>query len=505
MKYKDFIKKTLNLLERLSSPPKVGGLQISNSAIRFVLINKGKSQATALRLTPGTIKEGRVQDRNAFITALNNLHQIIIPDQLEKEIRVIVTLPAELVYTKSFSVPNIDKKILKESAQLNLKMISPIPVNNAYTSWQIISETNNSYELLGAFAEKAIVNEFLDILEEAKFFPMAFEFPALALTRVVNKTITLKSKPVLVFHLSSDGLNLSILKNGALYFDYFRSWQSIQGDQRQITKSAFEEVLINEVQKVINFNLSRFKENLGQVILSAPGFENEVKTLLENQFQLEIMPLQVRSFASLDPQMLVALGSALRGLVERSKDILISLSPISSVEEFYREQTISFIRLWRNVFASVFLLFLIIFSSFSLFLVNFSNKLQAQLDAFKSQAGVEEFIVLQEQAQEFNRLVGLISEARGANLLWPDFFNRIQTLADKYDIILGRLSIVSAQAPINLVGQAPSNTAVIKFKNTLADESLFVDVNLPLSSITTLEDNSVSFSLSFSLNFEQNE
>ena len=336
MKYKDFIKKTLNLLERLSSPPKVGGLQISNSAIRFVLINKGKSQATALRLTPGTIKEGRVQDRNAFITALNNLHQIIIPDQLEKEIRVIVTLPAELVYTKSFSVPNIDKKILKESAQLNLKMISPIPVNNAYTSWQIISETNNSYELLGAFAEKAIVNEFLDILEEAKFFPMAFEFPALALTRVVNKTITLKSKPVLVFHLSSDGLNLSILKNGALYFDYFRSWQSIQGDQRQITKSAFEEVLINEVQKVINFNLSRFKENLGQVILSAPGFENEVKTLLENQFQLEIMPLQVRSFASLDPQMLVALGSALRGLVERSKDILISLSPISSVEEFYR-------------------------------------------------------------------------------------------------------------------------------------------------------------------------
>ena len=137
--------------------------------------------------------------------------------------------------------------------------------------------------------------------------------------------------------------------------------------------------------------------------------------------------------------------------------------------------------------------------------MNFSNKLQAQLDAFKSQAGAEEFIVLQEQAQEFNRLVGLISEARGANLLWPDFFNRIQTLADKYDIILGRLSIISAQAPINLVGQAPSNTAVIKFKNTLADESLFVDVNLPLSSITTLEDNSVSFSLSFSLNFEQNE
>lgn len=496
---KNFFKKIYFFFEKLSFRPKIGGLQISDSGIQFVLIEDDRPLTAAFRLPPGVIKNGVIQDKSVLTDLLRQLHKVIKPEKDSEQIRVIVSLPAELVYSQSFTVPNIDSSLINESAKLNLQMVSPLPPEKIYLSWQLINETPERYEFLGAVAERKVIDDFALVLKEANFLATAFEFPALSLARLVNQAVASSAKAILIIDISSDGLDLSLIRNGRLYFDHFRSWLSIQGESRQITKAAFEATVLEETGRVINFTFNRFKEQPEQVILIAPGFEKEIQDLLQSQFNLKVLPLTLRNFPSLGASWFTALGSALRGLVERSRDEEISLSPLSSVEEYYREQMLRFTILWRNIIIGVSLIFLFIFIGINIFLVNLYNQLQHQLESFKTQPVIQELDQLHQQARQFNQLVSAIEEVKTKEFHWSQFLRKLQTIANNYKISFNQLQINSPTQPIQLAARAPNSTLAIEFKNALARESNFMNVDLPLTSVTTLEDNSVSFSLTFLL------
>jgi hypothetical protein len=491
--------KILYWLDKLSSRPKIGGLQISDSALQFVLIEKDQPRTAALRLPPGIIKVGRIQNRAALAELLRQLHQIIEPDKDSKKIRAIVSLSSELVYSQSFNVPNVDPSLINESARLNLQIVSPLSPERVYASWQIVDENPDRYEFLGALAERSVVDEFIAVLSEANFTPITFEFPALALTRLVSHAVAPAPQAVLTLNISSDGLDLFILKNGKLYFDHFRSWLSIQGESRQITKRAFESAVIEEVQQVINFTINRFKERLRQAIIIAPGFESEIGGLLGERFGLAVAPLAVRDFVSLGPSWFIALGSALRGLADRSRDQDISLSPFSSIESYYQEQTFHFAVLWRNIIIEVAVVFLIVFIGVNVFLVDVFNQNQTQLESFKTRPVIQELTVLQEKVQEFNRLVVMAEQAKTAAPSWLPFLEQLQTLADRHRVHYDRIIMSSIREPIHINARAPSSAVAVAFKNTFTQQPNFKNVDLPLVSATVLDDGSVGFALSFSL------
>jgi hypothetical protein len=496
---KDFLLKVKHFLEKLSSRPKIGGLQISDSVIQYVLIDN-QPRIFSLRLPPGIIKEGRVQNSEQLLVFMKQLRSMVETGKPDLRVPVVVTLPSALVYSQSFNIPNVGQEKIDEAVELNLQMISPIPREQAYMSWQRLSETSENYELLGAFADKANIDKFREALELANFSPIAFEFPSLALARLIDQVMSATSYPVLVFQISSDGLNLFVLRNGSVYFDYFRSWRSIQGDNREISKAVFNEVVTQEVQKVINFAQNKYRENLEQVFLVAPGFELEMQAFLEKHFSLRVMPLRLRSW-SLTPSWYVALGSALRGMIDRSQDRSITLTPINSVEMFYQEQTFDFIRLWRNFTIGVLIIFLIAFSGSAYFLVSQSKSLKRQINIFNDQTKVKELADLRAKVTEFNGLVKAVEVARGATNSWYSFLEKLNKLASDNKISLSSIIITGPTAPINLIGRSPDYDTIVRFKNTLSAQPNFSGVDLIVSKITTLEDNTVLFQLVFLYQF----
>jgi len=237
-----FLEKIFYFLEKLSEKVSVAGLQISDSFLQLFLLQKEESKVFILKIPPGIIVAGRIVQKEELLKLLKQLHNFIYPQRPDRLVSAVVSLPAELIYTQSFKVPYLDEERLEESALLNLKMTSPLPAEKAYFSWQVIEQSEENYEFLGAVVEKEIVDDFKNLLAEAKFLVVVFEFPALALSRAISREFS-SAEPVLFIHLSSDGLNFFILKNSFLTFDYFRSWRSIQGEERQITKTAFEAVI----------------------------------------------------------------------------------------------------------------------------------------------------------------------------------------------------------------------------------------------------------------------
>jgi Tfp pilus assembly PilM family ATPase len=210
------------LFDRLSSKPRVGGLFITNGGVEYVLSGK-EPKAFAIKFPEGIVRDGRVQKIPEFTTAVKKLFELADTEHKKRPLQVVVSLPAADVYTQAFSVPNIDREKLEESAGLNLQMLSPVSKNDAYMSAEVIGETPDKYDLLGAFIEKKIVDNFRTGLLGAGFYPIAFEFPALSLTRLMKQSIMTDEHPSLVMHVSGDGVDFFIVKNGTLHFDYFRS------------------------------------------------------------------------------------------------------------------------------------------------------------------------------------------------------------------------------------------------------------------------------------------
>jgi hypothetical protein len=491
-----------HILEKLSSRPPVGGIYVSGLGIQYISFEKEKAQTYFFRFPPGVMKGGRIQNKEEFINVLKQVRETTNVRKKSQILQVIVTLPAEVVFTQSFEVPNVGEEKLEEAANLNLQMISPISQDLAYMSWQLVKERDDHFELFGAFAEKNIIEEFRNVFEDGLFHPIAFEFPALSLSRVIEKSLNLKDKPVLILYVSGDGINLSILRYHTLQFDYFRSWQSIQGDGKQISREMFERVIIDEVQKVINFTLSRFKEMLDQVIVVAPGFEEDIQRILKGRFgNLGIIPFVFQS-QDVTPSWYVAYGSALRGEGDFSRDQHINLNYGMSADLFFEQYTLSFSKLWRNILVIVFFFFFILFFVSATFLNGQLKNINSEMDISKLQVDDKEFTAIRARALEFNTLVDAIRREPREGVFFSNFIDYFIKLSSENNISVDRIELSSPPSPIRVAARAPDTGSVVTFKNILLKNERFKDVDLPLFGIRELSDNTASFSLTFSVNSE---
>ncbi len=489
----------IRLLEKLSSKPRVDGLEVTDAALTYVYLDNDVPKTAAVRLAPGILRSGKLEDKAAFIEALKTLHNAVLPDAAEKPLKIDCVLPSSAVYTQSFEVPNVGEDKLAETVGLNLQMISPIAVVEANMSAQVIGETPDRYELLGAFADQGIVASFKEAFAAAHFTPVAFEFPSLALARLIARSVKVEARPTLVLHLKSDGLDLAIIRDGNLHFAYFRSWQSIQGDARTIPRELFDAVLVEEVRKVINFSVSRWGEGPAGALLIAPNFEKEVAELLAANFDLKSAPFSLPEIG-LSPNFYVALGAAVRSLTVR-----VAAEPFRSINVggeglarmMSEDQVLDFIGLWRNILAGVLAVVLLAFILSASFLVQQASSLTGQVNAFRPTVDQKTLADLVAKANDFNLLVRGVSAAKSGAIPWYAILNHLISIADQDRVVLSDVSIESFTAPVQVAASAPDYATVLQFKNALVADPAFGNVDLPLTQVTTLGNNTVSFNVSF--------
>ncbi|HMB17417.1 MAG TPA: hypothetical protein VKO61_00695 [Candidatus Paceibacterota bacterium] len=494
----NFLKRTFKIFEKLSSKPKLGGLQITDSSLRYLILEgNNKADTFSVKLPPGVVLGGKVQDEEKFVYYLNQLHGLISPNNPNERLKTIVCLPSAITYTQNYNIPNVGDQRMKEAAELNLEMISPIPTENAYMSWQLINETEDKYELLGAFADKAVVDKFRDLLVQSNFMPMIFEFPSLALSWTINNSVGPRKESFLVLNVSGDGIDLFLLRSGSIYFDYYKSWKSIQGNNKKISRELFDKVLVEEVRKVVNFTSSRFNENLKYVFVVAPGLSGEVKKVLEGNFGVQAAPLQT-TVKPLSPAWYPVLGSALRGRWDRSKDRYINLGVYRVEDMFFKEQMFSFISLWRNLLIGIISTFLILMSG-SLFLLKTQPEtLENRLKMFNLDFEQTDEARLRASVKEFNDLVEAVEGVKESEVSVMRVLDEIEEISSKYEVNMGSVSIASDERTIKMSGNVPSYEKVIDFKNALIDSSRFENVKMPFSNILTSEGNFVDFNVTFS-------
>ena len=485
--------------EELASKPRVGGLRITDTAVQFMMLERAEGQIAAsfaLPLPPGIVVGGKLADPKEFERILAELRALIAAGERRGSIRVVASLPPSVTYAQSFTIPNVGPERLPMTADLNVQMISPIAVEEAYMSWHILKETADTYELLGVFAERKVVDAYRSSLEAAGFSPVVFEPQSLSLSWTITDAAGAKEAPLLVLNVTSDGVNMFLLRGGGVFFDYFRSWRSIQDTDTRITTELFYQTLVEEVRKVVNFVFGRFHKTLAYVFLNAPGTEAELKRLIEEKFSMRVVSFAPR-FARLTPAWFTVLGAALRGNWDRSRDVFASLGTERVRTAFYHEQIIEFIHLWRNVGTVALGMFTLIFLGALVLLRTNPNNLGDRLLTFNTEPQERDLVQLEERADEFNNLVAAVRAARAEETPFLEIVNALEELGKRYRVVLDEMTVGGASVGAQAVMQAPSYDTVLIFKRVVGADPRFKSVDIPLGTISPTADGAIRFTLRF--------
>ncbi len=497
------MKKMISVLRRLFFPHEaIAGLEIKDAALRIARISDGKLIKEGILLEPGIIEDGAIKDRSRLVAQLKNLRNQFTPDEKNK-IPVIAIVPSSMVYVKVFSLPLLNEQSKAEAIQLNLQGISPIDFKMAYSDWELLGDKGKDAgsEILGAFARREAIDSYASAIEEAGFSAVAIEFPALAIARAIKQYaigIDL-DKPQVVINVSSDGIDFMVLKSGNIYFDYFTPWKLMRLEDRASREIPFEDfknTIVREIKKVSTFYASHWGGSLNNLILITQALENEISEFIFKQFNYKVAVLKLREFSDEPLSWIGVIGSAYRGTIPRSRDILISLETIGTEKSYLYAQIKFFVKLWRNVFITAAAFFLLTFIAADSFLARKLNAAASQLQQISSMPGGAEVARLQKDASVFNNLVEKASYARERSKDWSPLLVKLNSLAKNIEII--RVSINPDQKAGFVVGRASSQAEAIVFKNKLRDE-ISADSNLPLSKIETSENGTVTFSITFTL------
>jgi len=488
---------TKRILNILNPQPVIGGLEISNAALRFLVIKKDKMNSISIELASGIIEDGLLKDKEGFRKALLNFHSRITK-RLGKKIYVIINIPSNYVYSQVFNTPAMAKENIEEAAKLNLQMISPIEFSKAYSDWHIVGENQiegGQLEILGVFVQAQIVDEYIECFKEANFVVVAVEFAGLSLARLANQ-LDKNGKIGIMLRLDSLGLNFCVFRNNNLYFNHFIAWQ-----KDKISFENLKDIVIRETQKVLNFIASHWSTRADNFWFSVsdPILEKKISQIINENFGIEIKKMPVlEKFPSLPSKFFIAFGSAQRGLISRSQDIISSLMGLGTEEEFREHQIIMFVKIWRNIFLVTTTFFLIVFGGIDLFLVKNGKSLQAQSINFSQTSEAKEVVLMSNEIKTFNDKVDAALALKKQKISWSDFLTKIKDLAGP-DVIFKRIYVQSLETPVSISGAAGGENTLLEFKKRMEEDGSFESVSLPLSGLITTNNGSVEFNMTFKI------
>lgn len=483
----------------------IGGLEMSDGGVSYLSVHPETKRVikTSIKLNPGIIYKGRVKNTTELVSNLKKLHKQITSKE-NKSIPIVVSISDENVYTQVFSLPAFENKALDEAIRLNLQVVSPIEFSKTYSDWERIDKGDDGgleVEILASFIEKEIADPFFLALSQANFLTIAIEQKASSLSRVIRE-ISLNFDPnqsYCILNISGDGLSFSILRNKSMYFNRFSSWENItsSGSNKQINFIDFKNAIIQETHRVTNFFTSKFQNNISSIYLIAPGLDNQVKQVLEQNFQMKVLAVELKDYI-IDQNFLVSLGGSLRGFIPRSQDSEISLAPEGTEKEFSHSQVLSFVSIWREIIISTCIVIFISFLGLYLFLGGVIKSEETALKDISANQNKNLLLDLKAKADKFNKMVSIIEKAKGQRTLWSPLIDSIYQKAG-IGVQIDRISVQAIDRPVLINARATNESVAVNFKNALQTMPQIANIDLPLSGITPYNANSVSFGLSFEI------
>ena len=174
------------------------GLDISDLSIKLVQLNKirGKIKIQALgklTLPPGVITNGVINDRAELIKAIKKIIAAPGYGKVSSE-EAAVCLPESKTFIKRIEVAKSPNS-LADVIGAEIEKHVPMSKSEIYYDWQVTAELADKYQVLIGAAPKEIVDQYAQLLDDAKLSVAAMEIEPTAICRCLLKEEAPEAKP----------------------------------------------------------------------------------------------------------------------------------------------------------------------------------------------------------------------------------------------------------------------------------------------------------------------
>ena len=462
------------------------------------------TKAGKYTLPKGIIEEGILKKPEQLKSFFNSLKNKLWPK--EKNVWIVLSLPSVNFFTNILSLPELDVDRFYEAIVFNTQMIAPLPMEESYFDWEDwgVSGKEGEKEIFIALGIKKQIDPYLEILKEVGFNIVAIEPLALSLARF-NYEFVEKEKPTLIIDLRREGVEFIIAEGKRLIFFDFDSWHEIFGKDipSKITTDLLKKHMGVEIPMLLNFYSLKRKKIIQQFVFL--GFNTQLVNVLikwiQVQYQLTSKQIKLPPYLSkASRDWFGVIGVALRGLISRNEDTIVSLAPVGTEREYQQNHLLSIISLWSKIIITVGLVMV-----FLLGLLNNTFFRDIQEQYYQSTVNSldpkirEKESNLVKEANEFNNLITKFIQIQKYEVDWKEKLEIIFKEAGSLSVNIKRILVSAAPANnITIQGQASKKALIVDFKNALDKSQFFTNISLPLSALIDIPGG-VTFNLSIKI------
>ncbi|MGE4554824.1 MAG: pilus assembly protein PilM [Candidatus Paceibacterota bacterium] len=485
----------------------VNAISIEDRVVRIFCFDQDINRvikAQKYALPKGVIEEGILKKPDYLKSFFSSLNQKLWPK--EKNIWTVLALPSANFFTTTLSLPELDEERFHEAIIFNTQMVTPLSLEEAYFDWEDwgMSDKDGEKEVFIALGIKKQIDPYLKILGETGFNIVAVEPLALSLARF-NSEFIKKEEPILIIDLRSEGIEFVIAEGEKLIYFDFDSWSEIFGKEipQKITFDLLKKHISTEIPILLNFYSLKRKKIIQEFALFS--FNAQLADLLKRWIyaQYQLSPAEVKLtpyLARTNSEWFGVIGAALRGIIPRNQDTVVSLTPVGTEQSYEQQHLLRMVSLWSKVIISV---LVILVCSFGLldnfFFQQIENQYQMALAKPLDEKTKEKEDSLTQAAESFNDLVDKVSLAQKYQKDWNKILKTIIDNAAKSSVEIKRVFISGEPANnITIQGQSTKKDFIVEFKESLGKSGLFADISLPLSALVETPEG-VTFNLSIKI------
>ena len=346
------------LISALQGEERVAGIVIEYDRVRYAEFRKAKKGETshlgrvlvgegAVTLPEGTIRGGALVHPEALTEALRKLKREGKPKPLQAA-QVIIAIPIVRLVGSTISIPaGLSGDAADGAISLEIESLLPFPIEESYVDWQPITgqqPDGTQQEFLYVGARTNEVEPYISAVQRAGLGVVAVEPVTLAMTRGLE----VPGKVVYIAKVTSDALlGTAIDEMGNVRYFHHRSLPAISGKkvglgdkEKQVDPRS--QRLALELAAFIRFLKEEFGDREQELIVDGDLDENAIKALSGLTDSLGI-PVRLEHETHLLSRAAVR-GVALRGILPRSEDTLVSLMATGTDAAYAEKQAIFFFK-----------------------------------------------------------------------------------------------------------------------------------------------------------------
>ncbi|MCX6759196.1 MAG: type IV pilus assembly protein PilM [Candidatus Nealsonbacteria bacterium] len=198
------------MFDFLSLKQQAFGLDISDLSLKIVKLKKNGrffdlASFGETQIKPRVVKKGEIRDQDKLAEIIKKAVREVKGEKLGTR-NAVVSLSEEKAFLQVIQMPRLSEEDLKSAVIFEAENHIPLPIEEVYLDYQIISPLRNHLDhldvLIAAFPKK-IIDSYVTCLKKANIKPIVLEIESLAISRALIKDET-TTRPVLLIDFGAN-------------------------------------------------------------------------------------------------------------------------------------------------------------------------------------------------------------------------------------------------------------------------------------------------------------